>query len=247
MSIESVELARREWGRPGDRSLLLVHGVGSNAAGWWRTGPDLAALGFHVTAVDLRGHGDSPSPSDYSVAANAADLLAVADTWDTVLGHSFGASVVIAALGERPEWVRRLILEDPLLAILDVDLAVEYVLDGFLDVVDVDAMAERNPSWHREDARFKAEAQVQAGAAVIAQTMSHNPGYNAVADVAALEIPTLLLGADPERNPLVPPALGISLADMNPHIEFHVVPESSHSMHRDQYGEFMEIVSSFLS
>lgn len=247
MTAAPVELARREWGFTGDRTLLLVHGVGSNAEGWWRTGPDLAAQGFRVTAVDLRGHGNSPKPGDYSIAANAADLLALSDHWDAVLAHSFGASAALAAIRVHPEWTDRLVLEDPMLVLLDVDLAVDYVLEGYMETVDVEEMIRRNPSWHPEDARIKAEAQVQAGAEVIAQTMTHNPGYNSVADAAELSLPTLLLAADPDHTPLVPPALGISLAEMNPNIDFHIVAGSSHSMHRDQYHEFMEIVSAFLT
>jgi len=47
------------WGSPNDPPLLLVHGVTSNAAIWWRIGPALAAAGRRVIAVDMPGHGRS--------------------------------------------------------------------------------------------------------------------------------------------------------------------------------------------
>ena len=39
---------------------LLIHGVTSSSRTWWRVGPALAARGYRVLAVDLRGHGASP-------------------------------------------------------------------------------------------------------------------------------------------------------------------------------------------
>lgn len=242
----SIDLNRTEWGS-GDRRFLIVHGLGSNAAGWWRVGRALAAAGFHVTGVDLRGHGESDSPGDYSVPAFAADLLALGDEWDVVLGHSLGGAAVVQALTERPDWARRVILEDPMLVILDQEVAVEYVTTDLGPDVTVEAVAAANPTWHPEDARIKLAAQNQAGREVIENSIVHNPGWNVVGAVAALELPTLLLGADPSLNPLVPPALGNSLAEMNPNIEFHTVPKGSHSMHRDEYDRFMELVLGFTS
>ncbi len=239
-----VDLNLIEWGR-GDRRFLIVHGLGSNAAGWWRVGPALADAGFHVTGVDLRGHGESHSPSDYSMAGYAADLLALADRWDVVLGHSLGGAAVIQALVERPDWAERVILEDPMLVILDENLAVEYVTADLGPDITLDMMMEANPTWHPEDARIKLAAQNQAGRRVIEDSILHNPGWNVVAAVAGLQVPTLLLGAD--VDPLVPPPLGQSLAEMNPNIEFHTIPGSSHSMHRDEFEAFMALVRSFLS
>lgn len=239
---DPVDLNLIEWGS-GDRRFLIVHGLGSNAAGWWRVGPALAEAGFHVTGVDLRGHGESHSPGDYSIAGYAADLLALGDRWDVVLGHSLGGAAVIQALGERPDWADRVILEDPMLAILDEGMAVEYVTADFGPDVTVDMVIEANPHWHPVDARIKFEAQSQAGRAVLEDSILHNPGWNVVAATAGLQVPTLLIGAD--LDPLVPPALGRSLAEMNPRIEFITIPNSSHSMHRDEFDAFMEAVLRF--
>jgi pimeloyl-ACP methyl ester carboxylesterase len=241
-----IELSRVEWGS-GDRWFLIVHGLGSNAAGWWRVGPALADAGFHVVGVDLRGHGASDSPGDYSVPAYAADLLALGDAWDVVLGHSLGGAAVVQALTERPEWASCAILEDPLLIVLDQDSAVEYVTTDVGPDITLEMVMAGNPTWHPEDARMKLEAQNQAGPEVIENSIVHNPGWNVVGAVAALELPTLLLGADPELDPLVPPALGTSLAEMNRNIEFHTVHNGSHSMHRDEYDQFMERVLAFVS
>lgn len=85
--------------------VLLLHGLGQQRSFWepvvrrLRTRP--------VATMDQRGHGETETPldRDYSVAACAADALAVLDRlgWGTavVVGHSWGASVAleVAAAG----------------------------------------------------------------------------------------------------------------------------------------------------
>ena len=100
---EAVGLATLSW-RAGDRSALLIHGITSSAAGWWRVARSLCEIGYTVTAPDLRGHGASPAGSDQRLASMAADVLALGTRWDLVLGHSMGGSVAIAAATARPEW-----------------------------------------------------------------------------------------------------------------------------------------------
>ena len=138
-------LAGRTWGDGGGapRPLaVLVHGVTSSSRTWWRVGPALAARGFRVVAVDLRGHGASPRAA---AGLAAADLAAdVAETLaqgaaaagpgalgaavpagvasgprastpvvDLLVGHSLGALVALELLAARPGFARRLVVEDP--------------------------------------------------------------------------------------------------------------------------------------
>jgi alpha-beta hydrolase superfamily lysophospholipase len=53
--------------------VVLLHGMMSTAATWWRAGPALAARGWVVDALDLPGHGDSPR------SARPLDLDALVD------------------------------------------------------------------------------------------------------------------------------------------------------------------------
>lgn len=244
--LEPVDLRTIEWG-DGERTLLLVHGLGSNARGWWRVGPALAEAGFHVFAPDLRGHGDSPKAEHYRVDHYAADLLALRDRWDVVVAHSLGGGSATAALKQKPDWTDRLVLMDPFLIILDEAVAIDWLMEDFAEEPTAERVAKRNPTWHPEDTRIKVEALTETGPEVIRATITDNPGFNLVADVVAIQIPTLLLGADPERLPLVPPVLGESLVGMNPNIEFHMIPDGSHSMHRDEFDVLMGHLLRFLT
>ena len=110
-----IRLAYRVWGSPGAPPLLLLHGLGDSAADWDGVAP---AFGGHwrVYAPDLRGHGRSDRPGDYSVELMEADVLAFLDALrlDRVdlIGHSMGGLVGYLLAGDHPERVGRLILED---------------------------------------------------------------------------------------------------------------------------------------
>ena len=110
-----IRLAYRVWGSPGAPPLVLLHGLGDSAADWGGVGP---AFGGHwrVYAPDLRGHGRSGRPGDYSVELMAADVLAFLDALrlDRVdlIGHSMGGLVGYLLAGDHPGRVERLILED---------------------------------------------------------------------------------------------------------------------------------------
>ena len=86
--------------------VLFVHGNWASA-GWWE--PCLARLpvGYHGLAPDMRGRGRTIGPdSDYSIAALAADHLALADALGFerfhMVGHSLGAAVAIQAALDAP-------------------------------------------------------------------------------------------------------------------------------------------------
>jgi len=101
---EGARLALREYGGPPNApGIVLVHGLASNVAIWDLVGPALAGT-HRVVAYDQRGHGESADTTDYSFDALAADCAAVASTLrDPVLvGHSWGASVVLHAAARYP-------------------------------------------------------------------------------------------------------------------------------------------------
>jgi len=95
--------------------LVLLHALGERASDWdVVTGP----LSAHrrVYAVDLRGHGDSEWPGEYSLELMRDDVLALLDSagLDTVdlVGHSLGGAVAYLVASTQPHRVRRLVLED---------------------------------------------------------------------------------------------------------------------------------------
>src|SRR5688572_21319446 len=100
VSANGLQLHYVEWGNPGARPIVLLHGITGHARTWDHLAMDLGHA-FRVIALDQRGHGDSPPApdGDYSTAAMARDLGAFADALGlgtfTLLGLSMGGRIGI--------------------------------------------------------------------------------------------------------------------------------------------------------
>lgn len=67
----AVRLAYRAWGPSAAPPVVLLHALGEQSADWSPVARELAAS-WRVYAPDLRGHGGSDWPGEYTVAALAA-------------------------------------------------------------------------------------------------------------------------------------------------------------------------------
>jgi len=70
-----------------------------------------------VTALDLRGHGDSPWEPPWHLEQHVADVLDAAPPSAAWLGHSFGGRVAFEVAAAAPDRVERLVLLDPAIRI----------------------------------------------------------------------------------------------------------------------------------
>ena len=146
--VDDVVLVADEWNRgapsaagaasaatsdPANPSILLLHGGGQNRFSWKNTGQILADEGFHVVALDSRGHGDSDRApnANYTVDALCADTLAVLDQIGRpviLIGASMGGMTgMLVADVAGPEKVTKLVL---------VDVVPRYDKDGSARIRD---------------------------------------------------------------------------------------------------------------
>jgi pimeloyl-ACP methyl ester carboxylesterase len=240
-----VDLNLRRWGN-GPRSILLLHGLTSDAAGWWRLGADLAERGWSVAAPDLRGHGASPPGEDYRLESYAADVLALGDAWDAVLGHSLGGALAVLAAVTRPGFAARMILVEPalMMAAVEPEEAMGWIGKPFTRPRTAEATLEANPTWHPEDARIKAEAVDNCSPEVARSTVYENPDWDLLAETSGLDVPTTIIGGDPACGGIVPVTIGEWFASEQPLIDYVMIRGAGHSIHReaDAYGAFLEVV-----
>lgn len=106
----------------GDRVLLYLHGLLLDSDINRGIAETVAAQGHRVVLLDLLGHGRSDKPThaaEYRIDAYADQVFAVLDhvgASEAVLGGmSLGANVSLFAASQRPERVRGLVLEMPVL------------------------------------------------------------------------------------------------------------------------------------
>ncbi|MFN8088140.1 MAG: alpha/beta hydrolase [Mycobacterium sp.] len=118
-----LSLIADEWNRGSSRSadrptILMLHGGGQNRFSWKHTGQILADHGFHVIALDARGHGDSDrSPgAEYTVDAFSTDVTRVLDQIArpvAIVGASMGGLTGIQVAHQAgPAQVSALVLVD---------------------------------------------------------------------------------------------------------------------------------------
>lgn len=87
----------------GERSpLLLIHGVGLSADAWAQMIPFLAP-NFSITAIDLPGHGESPSMSAAGLSDYAQIIAEILPNNCFVVGHSLGALLTMELTQYAPE------------------------------------------------------------------------------------------------------------------------------------------------
>jgi len=118
----SLTLVGDEWNRGHSQvdqpTILMLHGGGQNRFSWKNTGQILANRGFHVIALDARGHGDSDRApnAEYTVDAFARDAAAVLTQIDrpvVLIGASMGGLTgIVAAHRAGPAVVTKLVLVD---------------------------------------------------------------------------------------------------------------------------------------
>lgn len=113
--METVQLVFDEFGDPGHKPLIILHGFFASSRNWRLVAQRLAAK-FHVYVPDLRNHGASPHHPFMDYPSMAQDLLRFVEglNLDTVslLGHSMGGKVSMWFALNNPHKVDKLMVAD---------------------------------------------------------------------------------------------------------------------------------------
>ncbi len=118
LELSSGRLHARRHG-PVDAPLVIaIPGLSANLMSFEFIGERLAASGMQLVALDLRGRGQSDvtAVGTYGWEHHAADVLAVADRLGaercSLIGHSMGAAVAMAAAAQAAGRLDRIVLID---------------------------------------------------------------------------------------------------------------------------------------
>ena len=115
VTVGDVRLSGRLDGDPGRQPLLLLHALGEDGSDWDAVVAALSGT-YRTYAVDLRGHGQSDWPGDYSFELMRDDVIGFLDQLGldrvTLVAHSLGGSVAFLLAEHQPQRIERLVLED---------------------------------------------------------------------------------------------------------------------------------------
>jgi lipase len=107
-----VSLALDEWGAPGALRIVCLHGVRNHGRHFAPLAAELPE--YHVVALDLLGHGDSPWEPPWDIGAHLDAIVETVGVRESVLlGHSFGGRLAFELAARAPSLVPKLVLLDP--------------------------------------------------------------------------------------------------------------------------------------
>jgi pimeloyl-ACP methyl ester carboxylesterase len=104
-----------ELGTPGKPEMVLLHGTHDHALGMVPAVADLLD-DYHITGLDLRGHGGSDKPGNYTMLAMVADLCALITQLElsnpVIVAHSLGGHIALRYAAMFPDQVAALAILD---------------------------------------------------------------------------------------------------------------------------------------
>jgi pimeloyl-ACP methyl ester carboxylesterase len=256
------DTARIAWESDGPRdgpAVLLVMGLGSPAAMWFRMVPTLAER-YRVIRLDNRGAGhtgDVPG-APYTVETMAADCLAVLDEAEVKSAHVIGISMggliaqeIALIAGER---VRSLCLlathSGSGHAVMNPEAVAMLTKRASMtpqEAAEASIPFNYSPSTPRE--RIEEDSAVRLPLAATPQGylgqlsgVSQWDGHDRLETITA---PTLVLHG--ELDAIVPPANGRTIAARIPGAELVTIPDASHILTTDQPEQLSKLLLDWLN
>src|SRR6266545_3579870 len=117
IDVDGTRLHYLHWQASGP-PILIIHG-NTHAGGVYAPLGARLASDFEVLAMDLRGHGLSDKPDDYSWSAFRNDVMGLLDKLDlrdlVIVAHSRGGGVTLLSAAARPDRVRGVVAYEPTL------------------------------------------------------------------------------------------------------------------------------------
>lgn len=227
LKLRGVDYHVSEWGEPGDRTLVYLHGWGDTGSAFQFVVDELPDH-YHVIAPDWRGFGESGrNPGPYWFPDYLADLDELVDQIGipspfNLVGHSMGANVAGLYAGAMPERVATFVNVEGF-GLPDSDVAEaparyrewlsrQRTPETFREFSDFDALADhirrKSPGLSKDRARFVARLwarEVEAAVVICADPRHKLPNptlyrrAEAEACWRAIEARTLLVIGDESK------------------------------------------------
>ena len=247
----------------GDRPpLVLAHGFSDDGLCWTPVARALEA-DYDVIMVDARGHGRSQAPEQgYGHDDQAADLAgaiaALGLRRPVVLGHSMGAATALALAGAYPDVPGAILLEDPPMwwvaaptggpADREWQARMHDWITGLKSKAREELIAAQRaetPGWSEDELVSWADSKLRLSLNVLQRRSARPLDWPALA--RGITCPALLITADPARGAIVTDAGAAALKALIPQLQVARIPDAGHSIRRDQFDRYVQVVRAFLA
>ena len=249
----------------GDRTMLLVHGVGARADRWRLNLDAFAEAGYHAYAIDLPGHGlaEKGDRFDHSVPNYAAFARAVLDEVGAagqvyLVGTSLGGHVLATVACEMPERLAGLVMVGTLgmapigpeararTAGLIGDTTPEMVDRKLHSVIHDDSLV--TAELHREEVRINNSPGAAEGFERVADYFAHRIDDDVVGErLAALSgrFPVLLVWGREDLG--FPLSMGEAAHEMLGGSRLAIMDDAAHAPYFERPDAFNAIVTQFFA
>ncbi|NUT15162.1 MAG: alpha/beta hydrolase [Cupriavidus sp.] len=236
-------------------AVIIVPGITSPAVTWGFVGERFGQQ-FDTYVLDVRGRGLSQSGPelDYSLDAQAADVVALAAALGlqryAVVGHSMGARIGIRAARGKPAGLTRLVLVDPPVS-GPGRRAYPSQLPWYIDSIrlaqqgiDAEGMRAFCPTWTEDQLRLRAQWLHTCDERAILASFNGFHEDDIHADLPQLAVPALLMTAGrgdviraedvQEMRTLMPALLVAHVANAG-----HMIPWDDEAGFYRAFGDFL--------
>jgi 2-hydroxy-6-oxonona-2,4-dienedioate hydrolase len=219
-------------------TIVLVHGLAMAADYWSRTGPPLAAAGFHVLAPDLPGFGETEGPADgLGVREQASALHGWAEAVGlgpaVYVGHSLSCQTVLELAAARPVTVTGLVLAAPtgdggerrMLA-----EAARLFLDAWRESLQLLVLA--------------GHAYLRAGPRRFFRTWRSGARHDPLSLLPRIHVPVLVVIGG--KDPVAPLSFAAEIVGALADGRLEVIPEGTHAVFFEEPERFNAAVTDFV-
>jgi pimeloyl-ACP methyl ester carboxylesterase len=237
--------------------VVLAHGFSDDGLCWTPVAKLLEA-DYDVIMVDARGHGKSDMPKRGAGRGGLAGDLAGVITGlglkqPAVLGHSMGAVTALGLAGAHPDLPGAILLEDPPpwwmpdppggrptrpdISLVDLKRKTREELIAYQHA--------HSPTWSEAELGPWADSKLRFSFDFLSR--NRWPAVDWPALLKRITCPTLLITADTDKGAIVPLGAATAFRDLVPQAKVVHIAGAGHSIRREQFARYMEVVKAFLA
>lgn len=242
-------------GRDARDPVIVVPGITSPAITWGFVGERFGRQ-FDTYVLDVRGRGLSEAGDtlDYSLDAQAADVIAFAQalglTRYSVVGHSMGARIGLRAARAKPAGLVRLAMIDPPVSgpgRRPYPSQLPWYVDSIRLArrgIDVEGMRAFCPTWTESQLRLRAEWLHTCDERAVVASFDGFHQDDVHADMPHVTVPALLMVAG--RGDVIRPEDVEEIRGLMPQLQVARVPDAGHMIPWDDEAGFYRAFGDFL-
>lgn len=252
--------------------MVFLHGWGGASYDWQTTARALSEQ-FDCLLYDLRGYGrsqinpaDAHNPQAFDLPSYVADLKALLDELNLeqvyLNAHSTGASIAALFISQYPQRVKQAILTcSGIFEYEPLSFALFHLIGGYvvqfrpqwlgkipgIPQLFMSRFLHRSipQAWQQQFLMDFLQANESAALGVMYSAVSEWAAIQMPKAFAQIQCPTLLISG--EFDQIIPVELGTTAAELNPHIQQVVIPETGHFPMLEDAPTYLNTLQKFLA